>query len=161
MLLWTMSLAFAGKWEGVPADVTAAKVLPVTKEQVTALLGDWRGWQAVMPETCAGEWEIQSSSAGVGAKAKALYTFGPVRRRLVGNFTKVESGLVVETETEGKKGWFTQVTFADAPGGVEVKFNTPITPPKWPFTAVYYNKAKPAWEACYAGALDRIPGAVR
>lgn len=161
MLFWTMSLAFASKWDGVPADVAAVKSLSVTPEQVTTLLGDWRGWQAVLPETCASEWEIQSRSSGVGAKSKALYTYGPVRRRLVGNYTKVEPGLVVETETEGKKGWFTQVTFREAPQGIEVRIATPITPPKWPFTAVFYNKVKPAWEACYDAALARIPGAVQ
>lgn len=153
MLLW-MSVALAGKWDGVPADVTAVRVLAVEEQAVTAKLGDWRGWQEVLP--CASEWEIQSSSAGVGARSRALYTIGPVRRRLVGVLTKVEPGVVVQTETEGKKGWFTQVTFRDVPEGVEVKLHTPITPPKWPFTAVYYTKAKPAWEACYDSALQRL-----
>lgn len=160
--MWTLAVAaaLAGRWDGEPADVTAARVLPVTPEQVTTLLSDWKGWAKILP--CASEWEFARVSSGPGARAIARYTIGPwVDGPRTGVIRDVKPGLFVETELEGKKGWFTQVTFREAPNGTEVKLLTPITPPKWPAKGPYYTKSKPAWEACYAGALTAIPAAVR
>jgi hypothetical protein len=155
MVWWWAAAALAGKWDNQPADVVVTKVVPKPQAELQAALGDWKGWERVLP--CASEWVLQARTTGVDARAEALYRIGPLRRRLVGVIRKDTPGLVVELETEGKKGWFTQVTFGDAPAGsTEVTLRTPLTAPKWPVTGVFHQKVKPAWEACYAEALGRL-----
>lgn len=161
MVWWLCGAALAGKWDGVPADVTVSRVVPAPREAVHALLADWHGFEAVMPATCASEWEIPANSGGVGARSRARYTIGPMKRRLVGLYTKNTPGLVLETELEGKKGWFLQVTYADAEGGTLVTWNTPLTPTtKWPVAGLFHKKVKPAWEQCYREALDAVAAKV-
>lgn len=140
--------ALANKWEGHDADVMRRQVVPLSREEVQRILGDWKGWERLLP--CASEWELQERTAGVDARARALYTIGPLRRRLVGVIRKDEPGLVTTIELEGEKGWITQITFGDAPEGMtEVVLHTPLNAPKWPVTGIFFTKVRPAWEQCY------------
>jgi hypothetical protein len=34
--------------------------------------------------------------------------------------------------------------------------SSPVTRPKWPLVGVYFDRVKPAWEACYTQFLDRV-----
>lgn len=155
MVWWWAALAFAGKWDGKPSDVSVTQVVARPQAELQAELGDWKGWERLLP--CASGWELQARTSGVDARSRALYEIGPLRRRLVGVIRKDVPGLVVELETEGKKGWFTQVRFGDAPeGSTEVTLLTPLTAPKWPVTGIFYKKVKPAWAACYTEALRRL-----
>ncbi len=160
---WTvLAVAAAGKWDGEEADVLLRQVVPLSREEIQRTLGDWRGWERLMP--CASEWELQERTTGVGARARALYTFGPMRQRLVGVIREDVPGVVVKLETEGKRGWFTQVTFADPPSSgadapaamTEVTLHTPLNAPKWPFTGVFFTKVRPAWQKCYADLLGQL-----
>jgi hypothetical protein len=145
----------AGKWDGEEADVLLRQVVPLSREEIQRTLGDWKGWERLLP--CSSEWELQERTTGVGARAKALYTIGPMRQRLVGVFRQDEPGVVLKLETEGKRGWFTQLTFADAPEGMtEVTLHTPLVAPKWPFTGVFFTKVRPAWEQCYNELLGSL-----
>jgi hypothetical protein len=155
--MWWMLLGvgWAGKWDGVVADVELKQVVPLPREEIQRTLGDWASWQRLLP--CATEWELQERTTGVGARARALYLIGPMRQRLVGVIRKDEPGLVLELETEGKRGWITQVTFADAPeGSTEVRLLTPLLPPKWPLKGVFYKEVRPAWQRCYADLLTSL-----
>lgn len=152
--MWAAA-ALAGKWDNAATDVKVEKVVPKSVAEIQAVVDDWRGWERILP--CASEWVIPARSQGVDARAEAVYRIGPLRRRLVGVVRKDTAGLVVELETEGKKGWFTQVTFGDAPpGSTLVRFSTPLTAPKWPLTGVFHREVRPAWEACYTEALGRL-----
>lgn len=147
-----VAVASAGKWDGQEADVLLRQVVPLPREEVQRILGDWRGWERLLP--CASEWELQERTAGVDARARALYRIGPLRRRLVGVIRKDEPGLVTTLELEGDKGWVTQITFGDAPDGMtEVVLHTPLNAPKWPVTGVFFQKVRPAWQQCYAELL--------
>jgi hypothetical protein len=156
MVWWWAAAAFAGRWDNVPTDVTVEKVVPKPVAEIQATVGDWRGWERILP--CASEWVHQARSTGVDARSEAVYRIGPLRRRLVGVVRKDTPGLVTELETEGKKGWFTQVTYAPGPtdGTTRVTLHTPLTAPKAPLTGVFHKKVKPAWEACYTEALGRL-----
>lgn len=155
MLAW-VGVALAGRWEGTPADVEVTRTVPLSVEAVHEKLSRWSGWAAMLPEQCASEWEIYGDQQGVGAQATALYTIGPMRRRLVGVITQEVPGQSLTTELQGKKGWFTQVTYATVPEGAQVTLRTPLSPPKWPITGLFFRKVKPAWEECYAQALDAL-----
>jgi hypothetical protein len=146
----------AGAADG-PADVAVSRALSASAEQVHAAVDDWRDWQAILPPDCAYEWALQEPSAGVGAQAEATYSFGPLKRRAYGAIQRDEPGLVFETEHLGKRGWFTQVTYADlGDGRTEVTLRTPLSEPKWPFRGVFFKKVKPAWEGCYQRALANL-----
>jgi hypothetical protein len=156
MLYWLATMALAGKWDGANPDVVVTQVVPASAEDIHPLFLDWKVWQDLLPIECASEWEILGDRTGIGARASALFTFGPMRRRLDGVITKDEPGRVVETELAGKKGWFTQVTYAPAEGGTEVTLTSPVARPKWPVTGIYFGRVKPAWVGCYAQALSRL-----
>lgn len=156
MWIWAFGAAFAGKWDGAVSDIAVSKVVPAPAEAVHALLIDWHAWQDALPIDCAQQWEILGDRTGLGARSTALYTFGPMRRRLEGVITKETPGQLIETELAGKSGWFTQVTYAPAEGGTLVTLTSPVTRPKWPLTGVYFDKVKPAWEACYTQALTKL-----
>lgn len=151
-LCWAVvATALAGKWDAEPADVEVSRMVRATPEAVHALLQDWRGFQAVMPEDCVTDWEF----AGGGAqRSRARYTYGPMKRRLIGRYTMNQPGHVLETELEGKKGWFLQVTYGEVPGGTMVTWSTPLDAPrKWPIAGPFFNQVRPAWIDCYERAL--------
>lgn len=148
--------ALAGKWEGATSDVSVSKVVAAEAEAIHAKLVDWHAWQDLMPIDCAREWEFQGDRTGLGARATAMYTYGPMHRRLEGVITKDEPGRVLETELAGRKGWFTQVRYAAAEGGTLVTLSSPVTRPKWPLTGVFFSKVRPAWSTCYEQTLDKL-----
>lgn len=156
MWVWVFGAAFAGQWDGAVADIAVSKVVSASPEEIHTLLVDWHNWQDMLPIDCAREWEILGDRTGIGARATALYTFGPMHRRLEGVITKDVPGQVLETELAGKKGWFTQVTYKAVDGGTAVTLTSPVTRPKWPLTGVYFGKVKPAWSACYEQALTKL-----
>ena len=150
--------ALAGKWDGATSDISVSKVIDATAEEIHAKLTDWQTWQDILPIDCAQEWEIHGDRKGLGARATATYTFGPMHRELEGVITKDEPGRVLETELAGRKGWFTQVKYAAAEGGTLVTMGSPVTRPKWPITWVFFGKVRPAWSLCYEQALDKLAG---
>jgi hypothetical protein len=153
---WLCGVALAGRWDNEPVDVEVKSIVPRPVEEIHAKLLDWAGWQSIFPEDCASEWEIYGEQRGKGAQATALYTIGPMRRRLTGVITQERSNQFVETELQGKKGWFVQVTYEPAEGGTAVTMRTPLERPRWPETPIYFGRVKPAWEACYLDALANL-----
>jgi hypothetical protein len=153
--LWSVA-ALAGRWDDEPVDVVVTAIVPRPVEEIHDKLLSWAGWQSVLPETCAREWEIYGEQRGKGAQSTALYTIGPMRRRLTGIITQDRPGQLLETELQGKKGWFTQVTYAQAEGGTAVTMRTPLERPRWPVTPIYFSRVKPAWEACYLDTLANL-----
>jgi len=157
MLIWLSAAALAGKWSDAPTDVDVRLVVPARAEDVHALLSDHRGWQQVVPPSCASEWELLSLTFGVGARARTTWTLGPLTRRRTVRIAKEQPGLFLELEHEGNKGWFTQVRYGPAgTGHAEVQLHTPLAAPPWPLRGVFYARVRPAWEACYAGTLRAI-----
>lgn len=162
MVLGAIGWAVAA-WAGEgPADVSVTRTLSASAEQIHAALDDWREWQALLPTDCASDWEIQDSSTGQGAQAEATYRFGPLKRRAYGAIQRDQLGVVFETEHLGRRGWFTQVTYAEGgEGRTDVTIRTPLSEPKWPFRKVFFSKVRPAWEGCYHRLLGNLERAVK
>ncbi len=162
-LAWWMlgMVAVAGKYDGQPSDIEVFEVIQATPDAVHAAVSDWETLQAIFPADCASEWELQERTTGVGARSRAKYRFGPLRRQLVGVVLRDDPGLVFEVELEGDKGWFLQVTYEAANAGTKVHFTTPLeAPQKWPVVGAFYNKVKPAWESCYLRSLQALAARV-
>ena len=159
--VWWGCGALAGAWDGQSADVVAKRTIAASPEAIHAALDDWNDWRAILPADCAEDWNIVSAGPGVGSQAEAFYAFGPRRGTKYGAIKADEPGRVLEIEQLGKRGWFTQVTYAAAGSDrTEVTLTTPLGHPKWPFAGVFFRKIKPAWEGCYARALEALEARV-
>jgi hypothetical protein len=152
-----VAAAWAGKWDGAPSDVEARQVIAAPTQEIHELLRDHRAWRELVPTDCATDWALTAQTAGPGARARVRWTIGPMRRLLTAVYTRDQPGLLIELEHEGKKGWFTQVRYAEAPAGsTEVRLSTPLVPPPWPVRGVFFSKVRPAWEDCYARTLSAV-----
>jgi uncharacterized protein YndB with AHSA1/START domain len=160
MLLLLQALpAFAGKWDGLPTDIVAERVIQAPAERVTGALADLALVSKLVPADCIGRWEVGQRTAGEGATAQVRYDIGLMHRSLALTVSRVVTGRYVDWDHPGRTGFVTRFTVAplpDSEGSSRVKMESYFTGPPWPLKRYYHRVMKPEWEGCQGRTLEAL-----
>ena len=162
MLLLTITLALAGRWDDAVNDVEAQRTMPRAPAEVYEELSDLATYKALFPEDCARDWLVTQPTTGIDAQITVRYTFGPLRRKLTAVITKEAPGSLWQLEHKGNRGWYTQFRLAEgaAPGETHLTLLTPLAAPPWPFRGIFHKRVRPAMQACYTEVLSALEARV-
>lgn len=154
--------SFAGKWDGVSADVSVSGTVSASPDVVYAHLLDLNHLRALFTEECVGEWENGNRSAGFGATAAVRYDFGAMHRRLSLTVSKGEPGRYLDLDHPGNKGFVTRFMLTPGADGASttVEMTTRLNPPPWPVKGTFYKRVQPEWTTCYQTFLTRLDEAL-
>ena len=159
LIAFAPSAAAAGKWAGKNADVVAVRVLPVETPVLYERLLDLDTFRAMLPADCAADWELGEPRKGVGANGSVRYDIEGMHRRLDFVLNKAEAPQRIDIDHLGNRGFVTRMALRPVESGTEVELHTYLEPPRWPFTAYFFNKVQPAWVDCYERALQNLAAA--
>ena len=156
--------AWAGKYDGMSADVKVSADVPATPEDVFSYLLDLKHLQAMIP--CIGSWEMSQRTFGEGASAMVRYDIAAMHRKLPVSLSRADAPYRIDLEHLGNLGFTTVITLATPPstdGGpiTTVTMLTPLNPPPWPVRKYYYDAVQVEWQKCYATTLDNLAQAMR
>ncbi len=155
--------AWAGKFDGLSADVSVTAPVDAPPEQVFTYLLDLKHLQAMIP--CIGKWEMSQRTFGEGASAMVRYDIAAMHRKLPVSLSRADAPYRIDLEHLGNLGFTTVITLApvqDASGATttNVTILTPLNPPPWPVRKYYYDAVQVAWKQCYATTLDHLASAL-
>ena len=146
----------ANPYEGRDSNITVERHLSADSDQVLAVVTDFKKLEQVFPSHCLEEWVHGPQTSEVGALSRVTYHFGHLRRRLAVEIIRAERG-VVDLDHHGNKGFVTRFTVAESEGGSDVKVETFVNPPGWPFRQYFFETVQPLWTKCYEQAFERLP----
>lgn len=157
MLTFLFAAALAASpYADMNGDVTASAVIPSSREAVHTALQDLTTFKAILP--CASDWTFGSKKKGEGASVELTYDVASMHRRLTAVISKSDAPRIVEFDHAGGKGFITRWKMTrEHNGDTRVDLTTYLNPPGWPYRKVYFKRIQPAWEACYAEALEALP----
>lgn len=156
MIVVLTSLALAGKWDGMEADIVAEvtmnAAMPVIREQFEDL-----HTLDLYSDDCASERMIGEPSAHVGAPFRVRYDAGPWSRLAEGTISEV-GHQYVDWDHTGRYGFTTRYQFAEDPAtsGTVVTMTTFLDMPPWPFRGIFFKRVRPGWAACHHELLTAV-----
>lgn len=150
-MLWfaLTSLALAGRWDDVDANIYAEVDINAPYEVVQDQLLDLRTLELYSDE-CVSELTIGAPSIGYGAPFRMRFHAGPWSRLVEGRIAEV-GARYVDVEHTGKYGFTTRYLLEPSEDGTgtHLKMTTFLDPPPWPFKPIFYRKVRPGWTACH------------
>lgn len=163
MLLWlAAALAFAGsgRWAGRDADITATATMAASPAAIRSVLDDPHVLERIFPSDCASDFDYDHPKDPKAA-VRLTYHAAMMHRRLDAMAPVVRTPNVVEINNLGNKGFFTRWTMKPEGDRTEVKMETYLQPPPWPFRRYFYVHVRPAWVQCHVRALDQLGNLAR
>lgn len=156
MIVALMSLALAGKWDGMEADIVAEVTVNASVPVVRAQFEDLHTLD-LYSDACASERIIGEPSAHVGAPFRVRYDAGPWSRLAEGTIADV-GHQYVDWEHTGRYGFTTRYQFAEdvATSGTVVTMTTFLDTPPWPFMGIFFKRVRPGWAACHHELLTAV-----
>jgi hypothetical protein len=148
--------ALAGKWANKDSDVVAVRVVPVETPVLYQRLLDVETFRAMLPADCAADWELGTPRQGVGANGSVRYDIGGMHRHVRFVLNDAQAPQKIDIEHLGARGFVTRMALRPVGEGTEVELHTYLSPPRWPFTAYFFNRVQPAWVDCYERALQNL-----
>lgn len=160
MWLLLSSLALAGKWDGVNADIVTHATVAASPSTISTFLSDVKNYRKIVPMDCIGWWLDGKQTVGVGANAEVRYDMGLMHRRVLLN-VKAASERYVDYEHPGKKGFTTRFLLTATETGTTIDMTSGFNPPPRPVRGYYYKVVKPEWERCQTLTLAALAEALK
>lgn len=137
-------------------DVVAERAIRAPATELYTRVLDLKFQESIWPEGCTAGWEHSSTSVGIGASARLTYRAAMMRRRLTATIAKGDPGRYLKVDHAGRLGFSTTWKFTERDEDTLVEVHTWVGAPPSPFTKMYMNQVRPAWQACHRGLLDNL-----
>jgi len=154
-------MAWAGRWDGVDANVVSKTTLTAAPAAVYAQIDDWNGLRANLDTGCVNDWVVGDRADGIGAEARMTYHNAMMHRRITARIAKLVPNRYVDLEHVGNKGFVTRFELKESGAGTEVTMTTYTNAPPWPLKGYYFKRVKPAWTTCQERMLANLANSTK